>query len=102
MNRDQWQAIIKQYHQSKLSKRAFAEQHDLVYSQLLYWIRQFDDSQAHVKSKPEDLIPLTIKPAIATSFTDSALGTIEFPNGALLKIHSTELLTLLPELLGVQ
>ena len=101
MNRDQWQGIIKQYHQSKLSKRAFADKHDLVYSQLLYWIRQFDDSQAAIKPNPEDLIPLTIKPVSAVASSEPVLGTLEFPNGTSLRIHSTELLSLLPELLRV-
>ena len=101
MNRDQWQSIVQEFYQSNLSKRAFADQHDLVYSQLLYWIRQIDDSQAAISPKPEDLIPLTIKPVSAVASSEPVLGTLEVPNGTSLRIHSTELLSLLPELLRV-
>jgi hypothetical protein len=99
MNRQQWQTIVNEFHQSGLTKRAFAEQRKVVYSQLLYWIREYDAKQDTVKSKSDDLVPVKFKPDLPTLKQDAVLGVIEFPNGASLRIYSPELLTMLPSLL---
>jgi hypothetical protein len=97
MNRQHWQTIVNEFHQSGLTKRAFAENRKVVYSQLLYWIRQCDKKQVEAKPKGDDLVPVTIK-SVSTPKHET-LGVIEFPNGACLKIHSPELLSMLPTLL---
>lgn len=98
MKRNQWQTVINKFHQSGLTKRAFAHQHNVVYSQLLYWIKQFES--VPIETPNDDLIAVKLKttPEVKLS-RGKALGVIEFPNGSRLEIQSPDLLPHLSSLL---
>jgi len=93
MKKTKWKAHIEACEKGGNNKRAYAEEHDLVYSQLLYWTRKLEEEPSKefvpVKIKPEE------KPKPKLNAAES-LGVLEFPNGARLVIHCPELLSLLP------
>ena len=93
MKKEKWKAHIEACEKSGNNKRAYAEEHDLTYSQLIYWSRKLEEESSKefvpVKVKPEE------KPKLKPNTADS-LGVLEFPNGARLVIHCPELLSLLP------
>jgi hypothetical protein len=95
MNQDQWLAHIQACKSSGLKKSEYAKEHNLSYSQFLYWTKKLNAKLVSefiaVKVKPE-----TPKPAKGTD----CLGVLEFPNGARLLIQSPELMTMLPSLLS--
>ena len=104
MKQTQWQIHIDAFNKSGLSKREYAENHQLIYHQFVYW------SQKLNKAPLEPFIPVTVAPpAVSTKpkskpvtkpQTATPLGILEFPNGIRLVIHSPELLAQLPSLLS--
>ena len=93
MKKTKWKAHIEACEKSGNNKRAYAEEHDLVYSQLLYWTRKLEEEPS------TEFVPVKIKPeekSMPKPNTPKTLGVLEFPNGARLVIHSPELLSLLP------
>ncbi len=102
MNQNQWKAHVEACNASGLSKSKYAKQHDLVYHNFIYW------SQKLAKKSVNDFVPVTVKPTksadvIAKSMPVKAaneiLGVVEFPNGARLVIHSSDLIAQLTVLL---
>ena len=105
MKQTQWQPHVDAFNKSSLSKREYADSHQLVYHQFVYW------SQKLNKAPPEAFIPVTVTPAAVStnpkpskpetkSLTTTPLGILEFPSGIRLVIHSPELLAQLPSLLS--
>ncbi len=95
MNKEEWTAHVGDYRNSNLSKRAYASQHDLPYSQFLYWIKKLTPP---VNDAPDDFVPAKLVNSTERATTDS-LGVISFPNGAQLHIHDTALVPSLVYLL---
>lgn len=94
MTKTQWQTHIHAYSQSNLSKRAYTQEHDLVYSQFLYHMKLANDFV-----KPQ----VQIMPAgLGKSDNLTCLGIVKFTNGVRLLINSPELLTQLPNRLTRQ
>lgn len=94
MKSEQWHEHIAAYLKTNQSKRAYAEEHNLVYSQFLYWFRKHsetslsDDDQKSTSSNP--FVRVTAQSN--NPQPDSDLGTIEFPGGIRLVIHHADLL----------
>ena len=109
MKKTQWQTHVDAFNKSGLSKRGYAEKHQLVYHQFVYWSQKLN--KAPSKVSPNEFIPVTVapvptvttkpkpKPAMKPQ-TTQPLGILEFPNGIRLVIHSPELLAQLPSLLS--
>ena len=106
MKQAQWQIHVDAFNKSGLSKREYAENHQLIYHQFVYW------SQKLNKAALKAFIPITVtSPAVTTKpktkskpvtkpQTTTPLGILEFPSGIRLVIHSPELLAQLPSLLS--
>jgi hypothetical protein len=95
MNQDQWLAHIQVCKSSGLKKSEYAKEHNLTYSQFLYWTKK-------LKANPvSEFIAVKVKSETPASAKGAdSLGILEFPNGARLLIQSPELLALLPSLLS--
>ena len=95
MKKERWQAHIDTCNQNKQSKIAYAKQHNLVYSQLLYWGRRLS-SPSKVCSKPgKNFVAVKVKQPAPTN---QPLGGLEFSGVFKLHIHDASLLNSLPEL----
>ena len=93
MKKAAWKTHIEACEKSGNNKHRYAKEHDLVYSQFLYWIRKLK------KTPSTEFVPVKIKPeekSTPKSKTVESMGVLEFPNGTRLVIHSPELLSLLP------
>jgi hypothetical protein len=98
MHRSEWTAHIAALNSSGLSARAYARQHKLVYSQVIYWKRKLTRLAGEAASSNEFVaVRLNAQPVVA-----ACLGTLEFPTGLRLHIHSPELLRELLPFLGVR
>jgi hypothetical protein len=98
MHRSEWPAHIAALNSSGLSARAYARQRKLVYSQVIYWKRKLAGLASEPASTNEFVaVRLDAQPAVA-----ACLGTLEFPTGLRLQIHSPELLRELLPFLGVR
>ncbi len=99
MKQTQWQSHIDAFNKSGLSKREYADNHQLIYHQFVYWSQKLNKTasepfvQVKVKAKPKPR-PVT------TTKTTSPLGVLEFPSGIRLVIHSPELLAQLSNLIS--
>jgi hypothetical protein len=87
MKHQQWQTYIEARKQSSQTKRAYARQHSLPYSQFLYWYSKLTEPTP--MNDTSDFISVDIK---RTAKPVDNLGVLEFPNGIKLVIHSPELL----------
>jgi len=99
MKKEAWQAHVDAYNNSKQSVTTYANQHGLVYSQMLYWTRKLSNEPKKIdepkpKRKPE-FVAVEVK---KSKPTPSVLGVLEFPGGIKLHIHSAELLSSIPNL----
>ena len=95
MKKEQWLAHIEACEKGGKNRHAYAKEHDLVYSQLLYWSRKL------TKSASPEFVEVKIKPEVKPKPKKiNSLGVLEFPSGARLITHSPELLTLLPNILN--
>jgi hypothetical protein len=103
MKQTQWQSHIDAFNKSGLSKWEYADNHQLIYHQFVYW------SQKLNKSASERFIQVKVKPIpeakpkpklVTTTKTTTPLGVLEFPSGIRLVIHSPELLAQLTSLLS--
>ena len=104
MKQTQWQIHVDAFNISGLSKRQYAENHQLIYHQLVYW------SQKLNKATSEAFIPVTVAPPTVSTKpkpkpvtkpkATTPLGVLEFPSGIRLIIHSPALLAQLPSLLS--
>ena len=94
MNQEQWQEHIEAYLQTNLSKRAYAEEHNLVYSQFLYWCRKhIEDCSGTDESETASSNPfISVTTLPNNPQLNSSLGAVEFPGGIRLVIHHTDLL----------
>lgn len=94
MSPEQWQEHIEAYQKTHLSKRAYAESNDLVYSQFLYWCRKHCETSLSNNGptfdSPNPFISVTAQST--NPQPSSGLGTVEFPGGIRLVIHQSELL----------
>lgn len=98
MPRPDWPSHIVALNDSELSARAYARQHDLVYSQLIYWKRKLAKAADASAPSVDGFVAVTLGshlPAV------DCLGTLEFPTGVRLHIHSPQLLPGLLPYLGV-
>ena len=107
MKKTQWQAHVEAFNKSGLSKRDYAEKHQLIYHQFVYWPQKLNKNPS--QELPGAFIPVTVtsvptvKPKPKSkplSQVTKSLGILEFPNGIRLVIHSPELLAQLPGLLS--
>ena len=90
MASEQWQSHVEAFQLTHLSKRAYANEHDLPYHKFLYWPQKHTSNQhlQQSQSTAEDFVGIAIKkPALPQN-----LGTVEFPCGARLVIHHEVLL----------
>ena len=103
MKKEAWQAHVDAYNSCKQSVTTYANQHGLVYSQMLYWTRKLSNDpilpaepkpKSKLKPKPE-FVPVEVK---RPAPTPCVLGVLEFPGGIKLQIHSAELLSSIPNL----
>ena len=90
MDKLTWKRHVIAFKDSKLSARAYTKQHELVYHQFLYRLRQFSPSQG----ARSNFVPVTLA---SKPVTENCLGVIEFPTGVRLIIHSPELVAMLPQ-----
>lgn len=90
----EWQQHIDAYLQTNGSKHAYAKEHNLVYSQFLYWLRKHTDKQSDNSDVNSDTADDFVRVTAQTNHqnTDSNLGTMIFPGGMRLEIHHTDLL----------
>jgi transposase-like protein len=95
MKKEVWQAHVDAYNSSKQSVMAYANQHGLVYSQMLYWTRKLRNEPKKNNNPEPAFVAIEIK---NTEPTPSALGILEFPSGIKLHIHNAELLNNIPNL----
>ena len=93
MDQNQWQRHVAAFKDSGISARAYCTQHSLVYHRFLYWYRKLCKDEA----SNEGFAAVKVAPDASSP---AALGVVEFPSGARLIIHSTELLTMLPRWLS--
>lgn len=106
MSPENWLSHIEAWPLSGLSKAEYAKQHQLSYSQFLYWLRKHEAnnaSKANQANPSSDLIPVKLpEPQLAKSAwinSDQAtLGVLEYPNGIKLHIHHPDLLKSLPDM----
>ena len=94
MDKLAWEQHVCTFRESKLSMRAYARQHALIYHQLRYRVQK--SSQPSLGPGSE-FVPVTL--AIKRSI-GACLGVVEFPGGARLIIHSAEVVSMLPEWLA--
>lgn len=103
MKQTQWQSHIDAFNKSGLSKREYADNHQLIYHQFVYWSQKINKtaSEPFVQVKVKPIPEAKPKPRpVTTTKTTSPLGVLEFPSGIRLVIHSPELLAQLPILLS--
>ena len=94
MSIEKWQAHIKAYDSSVMSKAAYAKAHNLDYNQFLYWCKKHEQSSY----KESDLIEVKMpKSHSDTNELGRAMGVMEYPNGVKLHIHHPSLLKMLPD-----
>lgn len=60
MNRQEWQAHVNACNQKRVSKKAYVRQHNLNYSQFIYWYQKLTISD---KKEASDFVAMKIKPA---------------------------------------
>jgi len=99
MKRENWQAHVDTCNQNKQSKIAYAKQHNLVYSQLLYWARLLSGHSKDCNKPNKSFVPVKVRQPAPRS---NALGILEFPGGIKLHIHDVSLLNNLTNLWGDQ
>jgi len=97
MRQSEWSAHISALNDSGLSARAYARNHDLVYSQLIYWKRKFANSET-ANSVQDGFVAVNLTDE---QFPADCLGVLEFPTGVRLRIHRRELLAELAPYLGI-
>ena len=105
MKQTQWQSHIDAFNKSDLSKREYAESHQLIYHQFVYWSQKLNKtvSEPFVQVKVNPIPEAKPKPRpVTTTKATTPLGVLEFPNGIRLVIHSPELLAQLPNLLSTR
>ena len=98
MQKSEWPAHIASLNDSGLSARAYARQHDLVYSRLIYWRRKLAATET-LPAVMEGFVGVSL---VSERSSAACLGILEFPTGVRLHIHSTELLLDLSPYLGVR
>ena len=91
----EWRNHVEDWGRSGLTKRAYAREHNLSYTQLLYWTKKFRLAE----SSSELLMPVKVISSSPERQT-LRLGVVEFPNGTRLHIHDTALLEELVPLLS--
>ncbi len=79
--------MLKPAKKSGQTKRAYAKQHNLVYSRLVYWCGKLN------RKLSDEFIAVNVRPQVKAT---DPLGVLEFPNGVRLVIQSPDLLALLP------
>ena len=91
MDKLAWERHLCAFRESKLSVRAYAREHALIYHQLLYRVQR---SSQPIPGSGSEFVPVTLaaKPGIG-----ACLGVVEFPTGARLIIHSPEVVRMLLE-----
>ncbi len=94
MKSEQWQEHIAAYLKTNQSKRAYAKQHNLVYSQFLYWFRKHSETSLSDDAPKPDASNAFVR-VTAQSHNPQlnfGLGVLEFPEGIRLVIHHADLL----------
>ena len=78
-----WLQHVQAWKQSKLSQKAYCEQHNLKTHQLSYWYRKFEQGSQQKVSEPQsNFIPVTLSEVKAKTADDLAIGlTLQLPNG---------------------
>lgn len=71
-----WQRHVNQWRESGLSKRSYAQQHSLVYHQMVYWCSKDEQIANDRGSASSDFVAVSVKPAVY----ESGLS-IRLPNG---------------------
>ena len=103
MKKEAWQAHVDAYNSCKQSVATYANQHGLVYSQMLYWTRKLSNEppkadepkpKPKIKPKPE-FVAVEVKKSTSIP---RVLGILEFPGGIKLQIHNVELLSGIPNI----
>ena len=106
MKHTHWQIHVDAFNKSGLSKREYAENHQLIYHQFVYWSQKLNKAASKafipvaVTSPTVTTKPKTKSRPVTKPQTTTPLGILEFPNGIRLVIHSPELLAQLPSLLS--
>jgi len=87
-----WEPWVRQYQmmKPKVSKHAYCQQHQLHYTQFLYWYHKLlSPSQTH------EMIPVTVTSTPATPpHVAESLATIQVGKDSTLVLHTTEALAL--------
>lgn len=94
MKSEQWQEHIAAYPKTNLSKRAYAKEHNLVYSQFLYWLRKHSKTSLSDDDPTSDASNTFVRVTAQSNNPqpNSGLGAVEFPGGIRLVIHHADLL----------
>lgn len=90
MDKLAWERHVLAFKASKLSARAYAKQHELIYHRFRYRLRRFSQSN---EPRP-DFVPVTLA---ARPVDGDCLGVVEFPTGVRFIIHSPDVVRMLPE-----
>lgn len=89
-----WQHHEKLQKASELSRAAYCRQHDLNYYRFCHWIKRSRQNRPVSK-----LVSVKLKPA-TDHVMQKLLCTLELSGGRCLKIHDTEVLSLILERMG--
>jgi len=95
MKKEAWQVHVDAYNNSKKSVMAYANQHGLVYSQMLYWTRKLSSEPKKCDESKVGFLAVEVKKPNRIA---DVLGVLEFPSGIKIHIHNAELLNSIPTL----
>ena len=93
MDQAAWDEHLKAYRQSRLSVRAYARRHGLVYHRLLYRVRR--EAKLHSSS----FVAVTLPEGRANG---GLLGVVALPNGVRIEVHDASVLAWMLEWLAGQ
>lgn len=77
----EWSKLVEKFNSSGLSQRRFAEQENLVQSQLSYYIVKFRESR---NSPIESFVEL---PSAKSNPEQEVVAELEFPNGVIFRVR---------------
>jgi len=84
-SRDEWQRLLTEYQESKLSQRAFCQQRGLTLSTFNHWKRRLSSAPPALPSKANDWLELPLGPV--QSAGQSWEIELELGNGVCLRLR---------------
>jgi hypothetical protein len=93
---DYWKRQIETCEKNDTSKARFCREHQLNYSQMMYWQKKLEKNNPELMKKQNAFVPIKIS-SDARVLDNACLCTLTLPSGHVLKIHDEKAFSLLLE-----